>query len=117
MGAYPRRNDAFLYAVDDARGLKCPLGAHVRRVEPRDSALVGEVRLHRMIRRGTSYGSMLADGVLEDDGADRGIMFACIGAHLARQFEFVLMQWVRDGKFFGAPDEQDPLVGSSDGHG
>jgi deferrochelatase/peroxidase EfeB len=70
-----------------------------------------------MIRRGTSYGSMLPEGVLEDDGADRGIMFAFIGARLDRQFEFVLTQWVRDGKFIGAPEEQDPLVGSSDGHG
>ena len=40
------------------------------------------VRLHRMIRRGTSYGPMLPDGVLEDDGADRGIIFVFAGAHL-----------------------------------
>ena len=40
------------------------------------------VRLHRMIRRGTSYGPMLPEGVLEDDGADRGIIFVFAGAHL-----------------------------------
>ena len=28
-------------------------------------------------------------GVLEDDGADRGIMFAFVGANIGRQFEFV----------------------------
>ena len=61
-------------------------------MNPRDSAIVGEVRLHRMIRRGTSYGPPLPEGVLEDDGADRGIMFAFVGAHLARQFEFVQVQ-------------------------
>ena len=42
-----------------------------------------------MIRRGTSYGPPLPDGVLEDDGADRGIVFVFVGAHLERQFEFV----------------------------
>jgi len=86
-------------------------------MNPRDSVVVGEVRLHRMIRRGTSYGSPLPEGVLEDDGTDRGLMFAFIGAHIARQFEFVQTQWVNDGRFIGAPSEKDPLVGSSDGSG
>ena len=72
-------------------------------MHPRDSAIVGEVRLHRMFRRGTSYGPPLAEGVLEDDGVERGIMFAFIGAHIARQFEFVQAEWVNDGKFFGGP--------------
>ena len=45
-------------------------------------------------------------GVLEDDGADRGLMFAFVGAHLDRQFEFVQQQWVNDGKFIGAPAER-----------
>jgi Dyp-type peroxidase family len=116
LGADPERNNAFLYA-DDPRGLKCPLGAHARRMNPRDSAIIGEVRLHRMIRRGTSYGPMLPAGVMQDDGADRGIMFAFVGAHLDRQFEFVKTQWVNDGVFFGARGEQDPLAGPHDGSG
>ena len=55
---------------------------------------------------------MLPDGVLEDDGADRGIIFVFVGAHLRRQFEFVKTQWLNDGIFIGAPDEADPLVGA-----
>jgi Dyp-type peroxidase family len=117
LGADPTRNNAYLYAKDDARGLKCPLGAHARRTNPRDSQIVGEARLHRMIRRGTSYGPMLPDGTLEDDGSDRGIIFAFVGAHLARQFEFVKTQWINDGSFFGTPGEADPLVGPHDGTG
>jgi Dyp-type peroxidase family len=117
LGADPARNNAFLYAAEDPRGLKCPLGAHARRMNPRDSAILGEARLHRMIRRGTSYGPMLPEGVLEDDGADRGIMFAFVGAHLDRQFEFVKTQWVNDGLFFGKRGEQDPLAGPHDGDG
>ena len=55
LGADPKRNNAYLYAKDDARGLKCPLGAHARRMNPRDSQILGEARLHRMIRRGTFH--------------------------------------------------------------
>jgi Dyp-type peroxidase family len=117
LGADPGRNNDFLYG-DDPRGFKCPAGAHARRANPRD-ALEGEgsvdVRLHRMIRRGTSYGPMLPEGVLEDDGADRGIIFVFAGAHIKRQFEFVKTQWLNDGIFIGAPSEKDPLVGAGDG--
>ena len=64
LGADPQRNNRFLYA-DDLGGFRCPAGAHARRANPRDS-LDREgnvnVRLHRMIRRGTSYGPPLPDG-------------------------------------------------------
>src|SRR4051794_40260824 len=119
LGANAERNNAFFYA-DDPRGLKCPLGAHARRANPRDSFDHDggvDVRLHRMIRRGTSYGPMLPEGVLEDDGADRGIIFVFAGAHPGRQFEFVKTQWLNDGIFIGAPLEKDPLVGPNDGTG
>jgi Dyp-type peroxidase family len=119
LGADPGRNNDFLYA-DDPRGFKCPVGSHARRANPRD-ALEHEgsvdVRLHRMIRRGTSYGPILPDGVLDDDGADRGIIFVFAGAHLHRQFEFVKTQWLNDGIFIGAPNEKDPMVGSHNGSG
>ena len=114
LGADPERNNAFLYG-DDPRGLQCPVGAHARRMNARDSVITGQVRLHRMIRRGTNYGSSLPPGVLEDDGADRGLMFAFVGARLDRQFEFVQRQWINDGKFIGAPTERDPLIGVQDG--
>jgi Dyp-type peroxidase family len=119
LGGDPARNNDFLYG-EDPRGFRCPVGAHARRANPRD-ALEDEgsidVRLHRMIRRGTSYGPMLPDGVLEDDGVDRGIIFVFAGAHLGRQFEFVKTQWLNDGIFIGAPSEKDPLIGANDGKG
>ena len=119
LGADARRNNDFGYG-DDPRGFKCPVGAHARRANPRDAFDDDgsvDVRLHRMIRRGTSYGPMLPDGVLEDDGVDRGIIFVFAGAHLKRQFEFVKTQWLNDGIFIGAPAESDPLVGPNDGSG
>ncbi len=119
LGTDPKRNNRFLYA-DDLGGFRCPAGAHARRANPRDS-LDGDgsvnVRLHRMIRRGTSYGPPLPEGVLDDDGADRGIVFVFAGTHLDRQFEFVKTQWLNDGVFIGAPEERDPLVGSAGGSG
>src|SRR6185437_8186190 len=119
LGEDPRRNNDFRYG-DDLRGLKCPAGAHARRANPRDALdqeNAVDVRMHRMIRRGTSYGPMLPDGVLDDDGADRGIIFVFAGAHLDRQFEFVKTQWLNDGIFIGAPRQTDPLVGPRDGGG
>lgn len=111
LGADATRNNDFLYHDDDPRGLKCPVGSHIRRMNPRDAVVTGEVRLHRMIRRGTSYGPLLPEGVLEDDGADRGLCFVFVGASLTRQFEFVQMQWVNDGRFNALTAETDPLVG------
>jgi Dyp-type peroxidase family len=120
LGADPSRNNNFLYHDDDPRGLLCPVGSHIRRANPRDGfkeELIGVNRLHRMIRRGTSYGPPLPTGVGQDDGAERGTVFIFVGAHLKRQFEFVQTQWVNGGVFLGAPDEKDPLVGSNDGSG
>jgi Dyp-type peroxidase family len=114
LGADAQRNNAFVYG-DDPQGLKTPTGCHARRMNPRDALVTGEVRLHRLIRRGTNYGPPLPPGALEDDGVDRGLMFAFIGARLARQFEFVQKQWIDDGRFIGAPAEKDPLVAGHHG--
>ncbi len=119
LGGDPERNNDFTYS-DDPHGFKCPAGAHARRANPRDALdqeMTVDVRLHRMIRRGTSYGPILPKGVLEDDGVDRGIIFVFAGAHIKRQFEFVKTQWLNDGIFIGSPVEQDPLVGHNDGSG
>jgi Dyp-type peroxidase family len=114
LGADPRRRNDFLYREDDPAGFKTPGGSHIRRTNPRDASIAGFARIHRMIRRGAAYGPLLPEGVLEDDGADRGLMFAFVGAHLGRQFEFVQSQWINDGVFFGAGGAKDPIVGSND---
>lgn len=80
---------------DDLDRRRCPVGAHVRRTNPRDA--LGwhgtRSRRHRMIRRGMPYGPPLPEGVSEDDGSDRGLIFICFVASLARQFEVVQRQW------------------------
>jgi Dyp-type peroxidase family len=117
LGADPKRNNDFLFNDDDPRGLKTPQGCHIRRMNPRDSVVTGAPRLHRMIRRGTSYGPVLPEGVLDDDGAERGLAFIFVGARLDRQFEFVQTEWVNDSRFFGAGGERDPVTGPNDGTG
>src|SRR6266850_1347701 len=112
LGADSRRNNDFLYEADDPAGLKTPGGSHIRRTNPRDESIAGLARIHRMIRRGTAYGPALPEGVMEDDGADRGSMFTFVGAHPGRQFEFVQSQWINDGVFIGTGNDKDPIIGS-----
>jgi Dyp-type peroxidase family len=117
LGEDDKRNNAFLYKADDAIGYQTPPGSHCRRANPRDANVAGVVRLHRMIRRGTAYGPLLPEGVLDDDGADRGLMFAFVGAHLKRQFEFVQSEWINGGEFLGLGDALDPVAGPATGDG
>ena len=93
----------FSYA-NDPDGLRCPLGAHIRRANPRDSLGFYEGRLsnrHRIVRRGRAYGPPLPPGVLDDDGVDRGLIFVCFQADIWRQFETIQSLWIDDGDPFG----------------
>ena len=113
IAADPNRRNDFSYADDD-RGLRCPLGAHLRRANPRATPLkrATTVRRHRLIRRGVEYGPRLEDGVLEDDGVDRGLVQLLVQADIERQFEFVNKEWMQGGEFIALDaNEQDPIVG------
>ncbi|HEY6696014.1 MAG TPA: Dyp-type peroxidase [Solirubrobacteraceae bacterium] len=115
--ADPNRNNAFDYAKDP-EGQRCPIGAHVRRMNPRrslpfDGKLVNR---HRIMRRGITYGDTLPEGA-EDDGKDRGVIFMCLQASLARGFEFVQSQWANGGNAFRLAEDQDVIVGPHDTEG
>ena len=118
LGANPKLNNDFLFQDTDPKGFFTPSGSHIRRMNPRDTlGDITKVNLHRMIRRGTAYGPSLPEGVLEDDGVDRGLMFVFIGTSLRRQFEFVQSEWVNNGLLIGAGDDKDPIAGANDGAG
>ncbi len=108
------RNNSFSYG-EDAAGLACPVGAHVRRANPRDSLpFAGKlVNRHRLLRRGIPYGEPLAPGT-DDDGRDRGVIFMCLQASIARQFEFIQSQWLNSGNTFALGQDQDVLLGPQD---
>ena len=110
-----QRNNAFGYG-DDGQGLRCPIGAHVRRANPRlGLPFEGQlVNRHRLIRRGIPYGEPLPAGA-EDDGGDRGVIFMCLQASIARQFEFVQSQWLNAGNSLALGEDQDVLLGPQDG--
>lgn len=104
--------DDFAYA-EDPRGLGCPLGAHVRRANPRDQPGTAAA-LHQLVRRGRLYGPAVTTRAA-DDGARRGLMFVALNADLERQFEYVQRNWLNEPKLFGLRGERDPLLGSDDG--
>jgi Dyp-type peroxidase family len=107
----PARINDFRYG-DDLDGLRCPVGAHIRRANPRDGAGVGGALTtrHRMLRRGLPYGPRLAPGA-DDDGVDRGLVFVCFVADIERQFEFLQRRWLDDGDVLGLRGDPDPLLG------
>lgn len=107
-------SNGFSYA-GDPDGMRCPVGAHVRRANPRDSLpFQGKlVNRHRIVRRGIPYGDPLEPG--SDDGCERGLIFTCLQASIARQFEFIQSQWLNDGNVFGLGADQDVLLGTHDG--
>ena len=57
LAADPQRNNAFAY-TDDPKGLRVPRGAHIRRINPRESLedTIADVKRHRIVRRGMRYG-------------------------------------------------------------
>lgn len=133
------RINRFTYNVDPG-GNQCPIGAHIRRTNPRtgdlpsgvtgfvswltkilgfglshpEEDLVASSRFHRLLRRGRSYGQKLTpEDALKPDApvAERGLQFICLVANIARQFEFVQNAWVMSSKFSGLQQERDPLLG------
>lgn len=129
----------FTYEEDPA-GNRCPIGAHIRRSNPRtgdfppgvtglftrlwktlgfgqsraDEDLIASTRFHRLLRRGRAYGPALTpEQALQEQAAleERGLHFICLVANISRQFEFVQNAWNMSSKFAGLMGESDPLLG------
>ncbi len=128
----PQRDDPSLaedndfgYAATDEHGYGCPIGAHVRRTNPRDSlppkpgttTSVDVGKRHRLLRRGRPYGPGIGvdEAVAQgpDDEDVRGLHFVALCADLARQFEFVSHTWVQNPNFAGLLADVDPLLGGT----
>ena len=118
LGADLQRTNDFDYA-DDPGGLRCPHGAHIRRLNPRDSELpvMTDVKLHRIIRHGATYGPPLPESAIDDDGIDRGIFFIFMSARATETFEFLKSEWINNGNFAGLGAAMDPIAGANDGDG
>lgn len=143
-GVGPDREDIatnhFTYAADP-HGDYCPIGAHLRRANPRTgdlpageggrvarflrmlafrrasfcADLIASARFHRLLRRGRAYGNRISpEQALQPTSAadERGLQFVALGANLVRQFEFVQNAWIQNSKFAGLASEADPLLGN-----
>jgi Dyp-type peroxidase family len=122
------KND-FRYYEEDPRGLRCPMGSHIRRTNPRDSLepdpgsekSIAVNKRHQILRRGRIFGAPVAasmdpDEIMRGDPAgERGLYFICLNANISRQFEFVQHSWVNSPKFAGLYADPDPLMGVRSG--
>jgi deferrochelatase/peroxidase EfeB/cytochrome P450 len=106
----------FRYAADDPDGRKCPLGAHIRRANPRDIGGRNDVRRHRILRRGISYGGPLLPENSAGDGEKRGMLFIAANARIDLQFEVIQADWLNGGEFLGQVGlDRCPLTGANAG--
>jgi deferrochelatase/peroxidase EfeB len=81
-------------AQDDTLGLKCPIGSHIRRNNPRDAAVVGtDSTHHRIVRRAMPYGPAYDPAHPDSAATPRGLIGYFINASLFNQFEFLTGQW------------------------
>jgi Dyp-type peroxidase family len=114
----PGRSTNFTYAAD-AEGTRCPMGAHIRRVHPRDAfGFNGRlINRRRITRRGLPYGRFAPEGESVSDTEERGVIFMALNASLSRQFEFVQQQWIQYGNDARLGNEKDTLMGNHGGQG
>jgi Dyp-type peroxidase family len=114
LGADAKRNNNFDYAKDP-HGRQIPLGAHIRRMNPRDTNLtrLTDVNIHRLIRRGATFGRPYNKDELsaEADETPRGAIFLFMSAKAMATLEFLQQEWINDGDFIGANGERDPIIG------
>jgi Dyp-type peroxidase family len=121
VSGYP--GDHFAAARADLFGAVCPHAAHIRKMNPRDSATdfgtPADTLLRLMLRRGIPYGPPLA-GVPDPPAdlldAERGLMFVAVMASIEDQFEFVTRRWANSPTLpnVGGPD---PIIGQLDRYG
>ena len=114
LGEDPQRNNDFTYA-NDTHGRQVPFSAHMRRMNPRDTELaqLTDVNLHRIIRRGTTYGVPYDPNATSehDDEVPRGIYFIFLSAKAMATMEFLQREWINYGNFLNLGDERDPIIG------
>jgi hypothetical protein len=79
-------------ANDDTLGLRCPIGSHIRRNNPRNAAVVGtDSTHHRIVRRAMPYGP--AYDPAHPVAVPRGLVGYFINGSISNQFVFLQGQW------------------------
>lgn len=99
---------------DDPEGLKCPLFAHIRKMNPRTP----ESRIHRIVRRGMTYEdaprtsppTRREQRIADMPRTGVGLLFMCFQSNIEAQFEY-LQKLANDVDLPTAGVGLDPLVG------
>lgn len=98
--------EAPLPIIDDREGRRCPFGAHIRRLNPRDGMVLGVPWGRRIVRRGMPYTAVDENNQI----TDRGLVGMFLCADLESQFEFIQHVWANQGLSApGLRHSQDPF--------
>jgi Dyp-type peroxidase family len=105
-------------AKADPVGLTCPMAAHIRKVNARDTANdLGGRRAsfsRRILRRSLPFGPALAEPSGRDPvNGNRGLLFGCYQASIEDQFEFLCNGWMGSSKRPRSPGGFDMLIGQN----
>jgi Dyp-type peroxidase family len=133
--------DNFNFA-DDPNGNKCPLHAHVRKVNPRhdeDEHAENRRNTNRIVRAGMTYfdnprphsrsklqaclqkldylKELSGRTITENVPSISGLLFVCFQSSIDNQFGFIQRQWADDSEFprereDGANEYLDPIIGN-----
>ncbi len=110
--------DPFPQGTADPDGLRCPHGAHIRKVNPRDDGSEqggpNDTLTRRILRRGIPFGPVLSEDPDEPDpvNGDRGLMFVSYQTDIARTFEFLTTDWVNTMDKPQGGAGHDPIISS-----
>ena len=98
--------------INDVEGKICPIGSHMRRLNPRGALVMGKPHTRRIIRRGMSYGSVYDPANPANRDEERGLVGYFICGHLEYQFEFLMQVWANTDMFTsGIRGSSDPVLG------
>jgi Dyp-type peroxidase family len=105
-------------AAADPVGLVCPMAAHIRKVNARETPSdLGGRRAsfsRRILRRALPYGEPLPDPLGPDpDNGNRGLLFVSYQASIEDQFEFLNSSWMGSPISPRSPSGYDLLVGQN----
>ncbi|HEX3579580.1 MAG TPA: hypothetical protein VHY33_13535, partial [Thermoanaerobaculia bacterium] len=99
---------------DDTLGLKCPIGSHIRRSNPRNEPITGtDSTHHRITRRAMPYGPLYDPAKPDPTPVPRGLIGYFINASIFNQFEFLQSQWLQLPSFVKSATDPN---GSNDGN-
>jgi Dyp-type peroxidase family len=105
----PGNEDPFPPAPADRSGVRCPIWAHVRKVNPRDITTEQgsdtDTLARRLLRRGIPFGTEFD---ADDADGPRGLLFVSYQTSITDQFEFLASSWMNT--------KSKPQHNDADGH-